>query len=264
MPIEALSIEITTRCNAGCIMCPQPSSERRGRDMPADQVFSLIDQGAEMGCPLVLPHHLGEPTLHPDYPEILRYCTESGMRVKTYTNGSRLLKPLILDAIREHADEVVVSVDGCDPETMAAIRPGVDAAEVIPGVALLCQRPRSCLVVARMTEQPENEGERDRYDAFWRGVGVDATVICPDIYDGPGQDVRNCARPFEQIAVLIDGTVILCCRDHHAQHVMGNALTDGLRAVWEGAGAEEVRRQHRAGEIPLCRSCTWVGKRIAL
>uniref|UniRef100_A0A6M3INC0 Putative radical SAM superfamily protein n=1 Tax=viral metagenome TaxID=1070528 RepID=A0A6M3INC0_9ZZZZ len=258
-----LSIEITSRCNANCTMCPRTARADwgPGADMPTAQVLEVARQGIEAGVEIIHPHHFGEPTLHPDYPRILHDIRRMGgpqLTIKTFTNGSRLWVPEIRNAIRECATQVVVSVDGYTPKTMRQMRPGIEPSHVVGGVFLLARPGRNCAVWSQMVVvRGENDHEADGYRAFWVDVGVDEPLLWPDLRTAPVFAPNPCSRLWREMTVRVDGTVLPCCRDVDAEFPLGNAFEQQIGDIWRGIPAALFREAHRKGKIPMCRACTW-------
>jgi MoaA/NifB/PqqE/SkfB family radical SAM enzyme len=53
--------------------------------MTAGDWRSVIGQAAALGIPVV-QFIGGEPTMHPDFPDLLRYATDAGLAAEIYTN----------------------------------------------------------------------------------------------------------------------------------------------------------------------------------
>lgn len=89
---ETVDISITNRCNFGCSYCYTDSKPRlkHGR---ADLVATIL-QGFE-----IVPYQValggGEPTLHPEFPAILREAKELGTVPNYTTNGQHLPKEVV-------------------------------------------------------------------------------------------------------------------------------------------------------------------------
>jgi len=82
--LQEMTIQITDRCNLSCEKCNKRSFENR--DMPFDKVIEIINQGKALGL-----RHIhftgGEPTLYPEFHEVVRHCVSKGIRVDMSTNG---------------------------------------------------------------------------------------------------------------------------------------------------------------------------------
>jgi MoaA/NifB/PqqE/SkfB family radical SAM enzyme len=95
--------------------------------MPMRLVESIVDACAELGVRWVLLSG-GEAMQHPEWDTIAQLFSDAGVQVMLLTNGLFLRKDA--DRVIQSVDEVIVSLDGGNAETYAAIR-GVDAFDLI-------------------------------------------------------------------------------------------------------------------------------------
>ncbi|EDM81017.1 nitrite reductase [Plesiocystis pacifica SIR-1] len=81
-------IQVVRHCNHFCGFCSNPTT-------PYTHTFEsmkvLVDDFVERGYFGVILTG-GEPSLHPELPEICRYATDQGLHVRMITNGTRLAK----------------------------------------------------------------------------------------------------------------------------------------------------------------------------
>ena len=68
---------------------------------------------------------------------------------------------------------------------------------------------------------------------------------------------RFCARPWNEITVLADGTAVCACIDAGKSNPLGNVIDDGLAGVWNGAGYARLRRaiEEDIDQTKVCRGC---------
>jgi len=75
------------------------------------------------------------------------------------------------------------------------------------------------------------------------------------------QPWRGCSRPLRLIYVTAQGNALPCCiapftDAPYATYVLGNVLTDGVEAVWNGERYRRFReRLYSSDPPPSCRSC---------
>ncbi len=67
----------------------------------------------------------------------------------------------------------------------------------------------------------------------------------------------SCANPFNQLIVLVNGDVTLCCEDYDGEMVIGNIHETRLKRLWQGKDATEIREGMQKNYLtsPLCRRC---------
>lgn len=118
-----LVFELTNACNLNCVMCGRNSSEFKPTlfDMNTFLQFEpLMDEIEE-----VTLMGWGEPTVHPEFINMLKVIDSHSARKYFCTNGMNLKK--IKNAIFDyHVDVFAVSLDGANYETNARIRRGSD------------------------------------------------------------------------------------------------------------------------------------------
>lgn len=119
-------VELTSDCNLSCPMC-YASSGPGGEHLSLEAVRKSIDRLVEVeGRPEVLQLSGGEPTIHPEFAEILRYAVNAPIDVVMInTNGVTLAKDdALLDLLTEHRlrIEVYLQLDGFDDASSEALR----------------------------------------------------------------------------------------------------------------------------------------------
>ena len=119
-------IEVTTGCNLKCPMCFAESGPG-GKHIDFATYTHMVDRLVEVeGVVDVLQISGGEPTLHPDIVEMVRYAYDQPIQaVMINTNGIRLARDQgLVAALAEMRDrlEVYLQFDGFDANTYRALR----------------------------------------------------------------------------------------------------------------------------------------------
>jgi len=90
-PIGQVYLELTNACNFDCTFCPNSIMTRKLGFMKKELAERILDEIVRMNLTKrVMFHLMGEPTLHPDYLDLIYYAKERGLEVILNTNGSRL------------------------------------------------------------------------------------------------------------------------------------------------------------------------------
>jgi MoaA/NifB/PqqE/SkfB family radical SAM enzyme len=135
-----LTIEPTLQCNANCIMCNRNAVRRKEVQNKGFLSWSTLIalrpfiQKAET----VLFSGFGEPLLHPEYIEMIRYIKNLGPEIYFYTNGACLNQAIIEGLIASGVDFFYISFGGATPETYRKIR-GVEMEPIIENLHTLKQ-----------------------------------------------------------------------------------------------------------------------------
>ena len=81
-----LTVAITSACNLRCIGCNYGRGFMHGHQLSLPMVRDLLDDAKTCGFRSVRLYG-GEPLIHPDLPEMVRYGTDIGLRIYVTTNG---------------------------------------------------------------------------------------------------------------------------------------------------------------------------------
>jgi len=119
-------VELTDSCNLTCPMC-YASSAPGGKHVPLDDCKRAIDRLVEVeGRPEVLQLSGGEPTIHPQFREVLDYALSQPIDyVQINTNGIRFAHdPGLVEALAVHRErlEVFFQLDGLNDEVSISLR----------------------------------------------------------------------------------------------------------------------------------------------
>ena len=71
-----LTWELTYGCNLACVHCLSSSGRRDPRELTTAELFGVVDELAAMQV-FYVNIGGGEPTLRPDFWDLLDYCVES-------------------------------------------------------------------------------------------------------------------------------------------------------------------------------------------
>ena len=120
-------VEITDRCNLTCPTCYAMSSPHYGRHRTVEEVERMLDiVVANEGAPDVVQLSGGEPTVHPDFFEILDIAkTKPIKHLMVNTNGIRIAKDkAFVERLAAYQPdfEIYLQWDSFKPETLETLR----------------------------------------------------------------------------------------------------------------------------------------------
>lgn len=127
-------IEVTDRCNLSCPTCYASSSPSNGRHRTLAEIEQMLDTiVANEGEPDVVQLSGGEPTVHPDFFEIMRIAKSKPIKhLMLNTNGIRIAKEEgFAAALKEFCPdfEIYLQFDSFEKERLERLR-GKDLREV--------------------------------------------------------------------------------------------------------------------------------------
>ncbi|MHA1543146.1 MAG: radical SAM protein, partial [Candidatus Hodarchaeales archaeon] len=134
-----LWIESTNICNLNCPLCPNDSivAEKKGF-MDLDLFKRLVDEISNFAQDIYL-HHRGEPLLHPDLFEMIKYTKQKGLQTKLHTNATQLNEEKSIKLLESGLDFISFSFDGYTKETYEKMRIGANFEQTLGNILLFLQ-----------------------------------------------------------------------------------------------------------------------------
>jgi MoaA/NifB/PqqE/SkfB family radical SAM enzyme len=130
---EHVVIDLTNRCNAGCVACwtYAPTLEKQARppaswysqELSIESVKALIEDLKELGCQRVRFTGGGEPFLHPDILKAIQLVKESGMQLSITSNGLQFDEKILSSLLSVGAGELSLSLWAATGKTWKALHP---------------------------------------------------------------------------------------------------------------------------------------------
>ncbi len=116
-----LTWELTYACNLSCVHCLSSSGRRDPRELSTDECKAVIDELERMQV-FYVNIGGGEPTVRPDFWELLDYATEHHVGVKFSTNGVKITPEAAARLAASDYVDVQISLDGATAEVNDAVR----------------------------------------------------------------------------------------------------------------------------------------------
>jgi len=130
-PFDAFQIEVTSRCNLRCVMCPVTVLADRWPSVDLSwHSFGRIAAAFEK-TKWVYLQGWGEPLLHRHIFDMIGLAKRAGCRVGFTTNGTRLTRGAGERLLALGLDVLAVSIAGASASTHEAIRVGSDFAKLL-------------------------------------------------------------------------------------------------------------------------------------
>lgn len=273
-----LDIEVTSRCNLDCPMCWRTDRLQKDlfgpvEDMDLGLYRKIVDEAGEGGVAAIKLCLLGEPLMHPDIVEIVRYAKESGViDVIFNTNGVLLTEKMARDLLEAGIDGIFISFDSDERESYEKIRVGASFEEVVNNVANLYRLRNSSpryghvhIRVSKVIFPHEGQAEVERFIRFWQDK---ADAVGFNTYMKPSESGSEVAGPcaccdmiWQRMSVMTNGDVLPCCSVNLPLYLLGNLREQSIHELWHGERMTRLREAHLSGrfrEIPMCATCDYI------
>lgn len=255
--VVSIHFELTNHCNLKCNMCPVNRDMIREKGFMDFALFKKIVDG-NLKLSYVALHNWGEPLLHPNIIDMIKYCTTREIKTMLYTNGLLLTTNMISDLLRSGLGRITVSLDGVG-ETYREIR-GIAYEQIRENILKLIQLrdwQKKDLKIEISTVIFENtEDAVKRIKEEWSGL-VDRIIFQPKFIRRENGRKSVCHELWRgNLIVLWNGTVVPCCIDSEGKLNMGNAWQQGISEIWNGDKMRAIRKKHSKGKFPnICNAC---------
>jgi len=200
-----LTWELTYACNLSCVHCLSSSGRRDPRELSTAECMAVIDTLERMQV-FYVNIGGGEPTVRPDFWELVDYATAHRVGVKFSTNGVKLGPAAAARLAGSDYVDVQISLDGATASVNDAVRgPGSHATALRAMENLASAGFRGFKLSVVMTRQniPQLDAFKAIADRF--GAQLRLTRLRPS---GRGADVWHSLHPLaEQQRVLYDWLV---------------------------------------------------------
>ncbi len=272
VPFEYV-IEVTSRCNLLCPMCPREISPSVGnKDMDLNTFDSVIDRIRD-DASFVWLAGLGEPMMSKHFIEMIRRCKDAGIATGASTNGTFLNPTWQQRLLDIGLDLLIVSFDGANKETYENIRVGADFDKVCTNVRDFAamkveRRVEKPWLILQMIELAPTRGQGQAFRDMWNLPGVDAVRVKKDELQFEeslafeGQRKRDGRRTCPYLwrgtmYIHSDGAISPCCYGHHDKS-FGRIQDASVSRLWNGPKVRALREVHLAGgagDEAFCKNC---------
>ena len=285
-----LQIEPTNLCNLACPFCPAGRNDlgRERRSLTLEEFKSVIDDLSDYLLFLVM-WGWGEPLLHPDLPDMIRYATSKGIKTVTSTNGHCFTNERYLaDLLTSGLTTLIVAIDSLQQDNYEKFRKNGSLNKALEGlertIKLKNTLGSSTHINMRMVITKQNEQELESLRAKAKLMGVDRFSVktvnpsCDSPFLDEGvvpenplyqrfaykkntyQRIRveaDCSYIWFICLVHSNGDIIPCCYDYDAKMAVGNIHTRKISEVWNGPEFRELRRTVTCERDSLnrCKNC---------
>ncbi|MEC7641702.1 MAG: radical SAM protein [Nitrospinota bacterium] len=288
----ALLIDITNRCNAKCVWCPNPDLTNVGA-MDMDLYKKIVDDYGSRGGVLTFGT-FGEPLMDKHMKERIEYLKRFPKihKVEVLTNGF-FLNDNIVPTILENGVGVDISLDELDKQTFEDVKKmsfdvvrdnivkfleaNSSAGRPVPvNIRIKTMKTveetmeqelfkiialHDCSVVLNSIDDniiSNWAGKLDK-DLFIKEYKISTTNKTEFTHKRFNQNnIAPCTQLWKWMVVYWDGSVVLCCADMFSQSIVGDLKSNSITEVWNGLHMKNLRDQmvqRKRFEVPLCQDC---------
>ncbi|HET8966259.1 MAG TPA: radical SAM protein [Candidatus Acidoferrum sp.] len=263
-----VTVEFTNHCNFACPYCPRSLMRRPEGCMDVNFFASLVPQLELGGCSVLKIGGLGEPVLHTAFPQMMKALEATQMKSILYTNGT-LFRRFTPEQICDwNINQIVLSIDGLDPESFERQRKGGNYAQVRAAAEnFAARRPsrRPIFEVRHVNLPNESNADLRAFRKDWLQIAdtVKFNYLVPLQPRGAAVPTEVRCRDIRREAyVRWDGRLLLCAGQERQQPLewLGDATKNSISELWLDGRIEALRSAHSSRQCPLpscCQNCSF-------
>ncbi len=276
-----IRLEVTSRCNYKCMMCPHDIAKRPKGHMSMELFTKIIDETSNYGIEQISLVHLGEPMLDPFFLQRANWCRENYPHLKlvTVSNGSLLSKEVSQELINYKFNKIRFSFYGTNPESYAKSH-GVNskffikATENIKQLINLKKETGSIFPVVEIYFLVFNhtQDEVEEFKNMWEHLADGISIWKPhnwvdtNCFREIKTERTSCGRPWNgPVQINWDGKVVACCYDYDNQTLMGDISKEPLLSIINNKNYQMLRachRQNKFEKLPYCNQCDQLNSQL--
>lgn len=262
-----VGLELTSKCNLRCGMCPLPVLRRPYEDMEWPLVEKAEREIHGLGLKLKWLHEMGEPLLYARIDDAIRLFPEASLS----TNGLVLTEEVGAKLLASPLKRIRICVDSIQPDVYPQLRTGGDFDKLVDltrrflvqakghPIRIEIQKMRS-----RLTLDETMDDFRKLFDLrqFKNARVIEKTCEALDVNEETDLHGKfyGCVQGafFTWVVVFADGRVTHCCYDAHGDQVLGDLKTQSLREILDSPRFAEMQAAFDRRDftnLPRCAEC---------
>jgi MoaA/NifB/PqqE/SkfB family radical SAM enzyme len=262
-----VGLELTSKCNLRCGMCPLPVLRRPYEDMEWPMVEKAEREIHGAGLKLKWLHEMGEPLLYARIDDAIRLFPEASLS----TNGLVLTEEIGAKLLASPLKRIRICVDSVNPEVYPQLRTGGDFDKLVVltkafleqakghPIRIEIQKMRSRLTLTETVDDFRNLFDLKHYK---NARVIEKTCEALDVNEETDLHGKfyGCVQGafFTWVVIFADGRVTHCCYDAHGDQVLGDLKTQTLNEILDGprfAIMQDAFARRDFTNLPRCAEC---------
>ena len=262
-----VGLELTSKCNLRCGMCPLPVLRRPYEDMDWPMVEKAEREIHGAGLKLKWLHEMGEPLLYSRIDDAIRLFPEASLS----TNGLVLTKEIGAKLLASPLKRIRICVDSINADVYPQLRTGGDFDKLVVltrafleqakehPIRIEIQKMRSRLTLEETVDDFRDLFELKRYR---NARVIEKTCEALDVNEETDLHGKfyGCVQGafFTWVVIFADGRVTHCCYDAHGDQVLGDLKTQSLDEILDSprfAMMQDAFSRRDFTNLPRCAEC---------
>lgn len=256
-----LLIEPVSTCNLRCPFCFQTDKSFTKKPYMGIIDYALftkiVDEASDLGVGAVTLASRGEPTLHKQLTEMMKYLgsKKNIYEKKLNTNATFLSDKIAHSIFTNEFTQIIISADHYEKGEYERLRKNSNFEKILKNVDNLYNvrekyYPKSITEIRISGVDHDKNLDRIKFRDFWMKRADQVTAGYPlerwDTYFNiPHEEINDpCEYLWDRMYVWWDGKVNPCDADYKSYLSYGNFNDNSIKEIWNGKKINEHRNHH--------------------
>jgi radical SAM protein with 4Fe4S-binding SPASM domain len=282
----SLSVELTNSCNYKCTLCPTTNLMTRKRGMMDLSTYEKLVRQVKGKTKKFYFNYAGEPTLNPQFINMIKIAKKNDIWVQLSTNGS-FNNPK--EIVKTNVDEILFAMDGISKKTQEYYRKRSNFNVVLKNLKDLCKYKKmvgsKTKIIWQFIIMKSNEHEIPDAIKLAKQIGVDELHLKPiSLFEGflnkSKEELYNEFVPINKKysrydfkidrtvnkpvfcpalhapLVLFNGDVTICCYDYDGKYALGNIKKSNIIKLFNNKTYTNIKKNIISKNLKICKECT--------
>ncbi len=267
MKFKQVYIEITNKCNLNCPFCPNHLLEKK--EMKLDDIEYIL-QDVKKYTDTVCLHIQGEPLLHPQFKEIVGLCNKYGLLINLTTNGVLVNK--LIDVINTYKCFKKINIS---LQAMVNFKGNYDFyieninyfltyknryfKEIPVNLRLWNDKTKDVSVEINDYSKKVFSHIVNDHKIYNTRISENDEFDWPNLNMPDNPVLSGCLGGKDQLGILVDGRVVLCCLDYLGHTNLGNIFNSSLEEILDSEKYKLSIKgfNDRIPYLDICKKCTY-------
>ena len=270
---KKIYIEITNICNLNCKFCPDTI---RKKETITLKNFEEIIEKVHNYTKLVCLHVKGEPLLHNQLEEILKILEKYNLKANITTNGTLIKKKIEILKKSRAVRQINFSIHSMaqnENQEKQYLQDVFESVEKLENIIIsyrlwnlrnikendinntIIEEIEKYYNISNLKELlMESDFIQLKNNIF---INQDVEFTWPGINKEIIIEKGRCLALKDQIAILVDGTVVPCCLDNNGDIPLGNILKETMEEILQKPKSITIKKNFEKSIITceLCKTC---------
>ena len=265
---KEITIEVTNKCGAKCIMCPREKMIQPLEVMNQELYEKIVKDAFKEGVEIIDLCGYGDVFLDRGLMEKLKFTKKIKPNCKTYisTTGNAMISRYHEDILK-YVDILKFSIYGTTPEVYKLAMGGLSFEKSMRNIDefLSLDRLKKVYTIGNFIEMPETKHQTKEWIEIWEKKLSEVYVWKPHNYtdgrkyrDIKGQKQTSCGRPLDgPLNIAVSGKAHVCCFDYNKLMEVGDAKNMTINEIMKSKKLQEIQEKHRKNDFSnlICKDC---------